>query len=91
MLKEQIKIKKEKGNNVFIKYDKLMIFINKENSESTDTRKRNLSISPQHNVNSENSSPRNTQAVKKNKTILPRTPPQRSSSFSDTIITRPNN
>lgn len=86
LLQEQLKIEREKGNNAIIKYDKLIILNNKTKPESIDNRKRNLSISPQHNRNSENSIPSATQTAKKNKTFFTRTKPQRSSSFSEGIV-----
>ena len=87
ILQEQVKIEMDKGNKAFIKYDKLIILKNdKTETESTDSRKRNLSISPQHDTHSEENVTRNTQVTKKNKTLRTHTTPQRSSSFSEGLV-----
>ena len=83
-LQEQVKIEKEKGNKAIIKYDKLVILKQKPETEQTDNRKRNLSISPQQNTVDVNL--HSTQVAKKNKTLMTRNMPQRSSSSSEGVV-----
>lgn len=82
-LQEQAKIEKEKGNNVRIKYDKLVIVKN--------NNKRPLPISPENTSSSASQSKNNTntQAHKKNraqKSDKPLQPLQRSHSLSEGVI-----
>ncbi|KAG6445628.1 hypothetical protein O3G_MSEX004020 [Manduca sexta] len=86
ILQEQIKIEKEKGNKAIIKYDKLVILKQKPETEQTDNRKRNLSISPQQNQNTVDVNPNSTHVAKKNKTLMTRNMPQRSSSLSEGTV-----
>ncbi|XP_061729219.1 uncharacterized protein LOC133534148 [Cydia pomonella] len=85
-LQEQAQVEKNKGNKVIIKYDKLIVLKNNSETESSsDTRKRNLSISPQNNLNSQVYTPqptRNIQLAKKNKTVVTRNTSQSSPSTS---------
>ncbi|XP_028176240.1 uncharacterized protein LOC114364323 [Ostrinia furnacalis] len=76
-LLEQAKIEKEKGNDVRIKYDKLVIL--KSNN------KRSLPTSPENTLTAECQSKNNTntQAHKKNRTQKSNKPVQRSNSLSE--------
>lgn len=78
-LQEQVRIEKEKGNSVRIKYDKI-VFMNK-NSNTSSHNKRMLSTSPESITMCTNPSDEHkTQANKKNKTRITL---QRSSSLSE--------
>ncbi|KAJ8730200.1 hypothetical protein PYW07_017238 [Mythimna separata] len=78
-LQEQVRIEKEKGNSVRIKYDKIVIM--NKNSYTSNHNKRMLSNSPENITTCTNSKDEHkTQANKKNKT---RTSIQRSSSLSE--------
>lgn len=78
-LQEQVRIEKEKGNSVRIKYDKIVI--TNKNSNTPSHNKRMLSNSPENNTTCINPSDEpKTQANKKNKT---ESSIQRSSSLSE--------
>lgn len=79
-LQEQAKIEKEKGNNVRIKYDKLVVVKN--------NNKRPLQISPENTPTSASQSKNNTnmQALKKNRAHKSDKPLQRSNSLPDEVI-----
>lgn len=71
-LQEQVRIEKEKGNSVRIKYDKIVI-MNKK-SDTSSHNKRMLSNSPENNTTSKNPSDEHktqTNKKKKNKTETP--------------------
>ncbi|XP_026744754.1 uncharacterized protein LOC113506094 [Trichoplusia ni] len=79
-LQEQVRIEKEKGNSVRIKYDKIII-MNKHSNHTSNYSKRMLSNSPESITTCTNPSDEHkTQANKKNKTEAPI---QRSSSLSE--------
>ncbi|KAJ8714781.1 hypothetical protein PYW07_003006 [Mythimna separata] len=78
-LQEQVRIEKEKGNSVRIKYDKIVIM--NKNSNTSNHNKIMLSNSPENITTCTNSNDEHkTQANKKNKTG---TSIQRSSSLSE--------
>ncbi|XP_073965302.1 uncharacterized protein [Choristoneura fumiferana] len=78
-LQEQVRIEKEKGNSVRIKYDKIVIM--NKNPDTSSHNKRMLSNSPENNNTRKN--PGNEQKMQTNKKNKIETPIQRSSSLSE--------